>query len=290
MSTIYKPRTSAPSSTDKNWLHTSAGGYNSCILITGNSCLPNCVGYAWGRWRELLGVSPKLSRRNAELWYGYTADGYKRGKTPKLGAVICYQKGKIDNGSDGAGHVAIVEKINSDGSIFISQSAYGGSRFTTKTLAKGYGWSGFVFQGFIYPLVDYVSEKSTDEKSYTLTTRTKIYMNASDAKKGRNCVGTYGKGTYYIFCEAYGMINITKSQGVAGAWINPNDHVLSYYPAYKGTSGSLVDALKSLKIQSDFSFRQHLAKVNGMDGYQGLSYENMALLDLLKKGELKRVE
>ena len=39
---IYKPRLTAPSKTDKNWIHYTTGGYNYCIKINGNSCLPNC--------------------------------------------------------------------------------------------------------------------------------------------------------------------------------------------------------------------------------------------------------
>ena len=146
----YKPRLSEPTTTDKNWIHTSKGGKNSCILITGNSVLPNCVGYAWGRFMELLGSTPKLSRANAEDWYGYTKDGYERGKTAKLGAVICWRKGKAGVNSDGAGHVAIVEKINSDGSIVVSQSGYKSKRFWTSTIGKDYTLSGYIFQGFIY--------------------------------------------------------------------------------------------------------------------------------------------
>jgi surface antigen len=146
----FKARTTAPSTASKYWKHTSAGGVNSCIHITNGSVLPNCVGYAWGRFYELLGKKPSLSRGNAELWYGYIADGYKRGKTPKLGAVICWAKGTVGNGNDGAGHVAIVEKIYEDGSILISQSGYGSKRFWTSKVKKGYALSGYKFQGFIY--------------------------------------------------------------------------------------------------------------------------------------------
>ena len=146
----YKPRTSAPSANDKNYLHTSVGGYNSCIQISNGSCLPNCVGYSWGRWRELLGKTPKLSRGNAENWWGYK-DGYERGQTPKLGAVICWRKGKAGNQNDGAGHVAIVEQINADGSILCSESNYGGSRFNMRKLKAPYSLgSTYTFQGFIY--------------------------------------------------------------------------------------------------------------------------------------------
>jgi len=159
---IYTPRLSAPSYTDKNWLHYTKGGYNYCILISGSSCLPNCVGYAWGRWRELLGAYHKLSRANAENWWGNTGDGYKRGQTPKVGSVICWRKGQAGNASDGAGHVAIVEKVNSDGSITTSNSGYGGTRFWTSTYKYPYNvGSTYHFQGFIYPPVDFESSSNT---------------------------------------------------------------------------------------------------------------------------------
>ena len=57
-----------------------------------------------------------------------TADGYARGFTPKLGDVACGSLGGVANGNEGAGHVAIVEQINNDGSIVISESNYGGTR------------------------------------------------------------------------------------------------------------------------------------------------------------------
>ena len=73
----YTPRTSAPEKDNKNYIHTSAGGFNRCLHLGNGQVLPNCVPYSWGRWRELLGYDPKLSRRNAEDWYGYTDDGKK---------------------------------------------------------------------------------------------------------------------------------------------------------------------------------------------------------------------
>lgn len=179
----FKPRTSAPSTSDRNWIHTSKGGKNGCILISGKSVLPNCVGYAYGRFMEILGKTPKLSRSNAENWYGYK-DGYKRGKTPKLGAVICWRKGKANYGADGAGHVAIVEKIYSDGSILISQSGYRSSRFWTSVVPKGYALRGYVFQGFIYnPAVKETTTVSKQKtyitgKNYTLQTELKVRAGA----------------------------------------------------------------------------------------------------------------
>lgn len=116
--------------------------------------MPNCTAYAWGRfWEEsdpdrTYTNPPRLSTGNAEDWYGYTADGYERGSTPQLGAVICFADGPYS----GDGHVAIVEQINNDGSIITSNSAWGGAFFYTQTLRPPnyLPAAGYVLQGFIY--------------------------------------------------------------------------------------------------------------------------------------------
>lgn len=170
--TKYTPRLSSPSSSNKNFIHYSNGGYNRCIEIENGSCLPNCVGYSWGRWRELLGENPRLSRSNAENWWGYTSDGYKRGQTPKLGAVICWRKGRVGDESDGAGHVAVVEQIKSNGDIVTSESVYGGERFRTKSYTKAsdyYLAKGYVFQGFIYIPIEFETEKTYSKGDYRVT-------------------------------------------------------------------------------------------------------------------------
>ena len=163
----YIPRLTAPDASDKNWIHTSRGGDNSCIHIKNGSVLPNCAGYAWGRWRELLGEDPKLSRGNAEIWWRNTGDGYERGDTPRVGAVMCWRKGEAGVASDGAGHVAIVEQVNEDGSIVTSNSEYGGNRFYLKTRKPPYHLSDkHTFQGFIYLPISFEEEdpkKTVDE-------------------------------------------------------------------------------------------------------------------------------
>ena len=158
---IYNSRLTEPSTNDKHWLKKGKidGALNECIEIKNGSCLPNCVGYAWGRFYEITGQRPNLSKGNAENWYGYN-DGYKRGQEPKLGAVICWRKGQVGNQNDGAGHVAIVEKIENDGTITVSQSSYGGTRFSTKVYKKPYEIGGtYHFQGFIYSPIEFENEK-----------------------------------------------------------------------------------------------------------------------------------
>ena len=162
---VYQQRTEAPKTSNKNFIHTSFKGYNKCIVINNKNgfVLANCVGYCWGRWREILGYEPRLSRGNAEDWYGNKSDGYKRGQTPKLGAVICWKKGQVWNGNDGYGHVAIVEEIKSNGDIVVSESMYGSTMWRRHTYTKSSGYylgSKYEFQGFIYLPVEFEAPKT----------------------------------------------------------------------------------------------------------------------------------
>ncbi len=62
----------------------------------------------------------------------------------------------------------------------------------------------------------------------------------------------------------------------------------SYYPKYTGKSVSLVDALKSLKIDSSFANRKKIAAKNGIKAYVGTAKQNTQMLNLLKQGRLKK--
>ena len=123
--------------------------------------MPNCTAYAWGRFWEATKIYPtNLSLDNAENWY-YKQDGYERGSDPKIGAIICWLKGNAWDSSDGAGHVAFVERVFADGSILTSESGYGDSRFWwTKRRYKEYNWGGmdYTFQGFIYTPIEFTNK------------------------------------------------------------------------------------------------------------------------------------
>ena len=59
-----------------------------------------------------------------------------------------------------------------------------------------------------------------------------------------------------------------------------------YYPRYRGKSGSLVDALKNLGINSSKSNRKKIAAMNGIKNYSCGASQNTKLLNLLKRGKL----
>lgn len=156
---IFTKRLTAPSSTDKHYIHYTKGGYNTCIIVNEStgSVMPNCVGYAQGRLLEILQMTKvnwSLPACNAEDWYDKAQEnGFQVGQTPKLGAVVCWRAGSTHNGADGAGHVAVVEEIKSNGDIVVSNSAWNGTNFYTKTVTKASGYmysSSRPLVGFIY--------------------------------------------------------------------------------------------------------------------------------------------
>lgn len=156
----FIPRTRAPAENDRHWIGTGYGGLNECIVINkkDGSVLPNCVGYAWGRFYELIGKRPLLPRTDARTWFN-AYEGYSRGQVPALGAVACWA-------GTAHGHVAIVESIGPD-YIMVSQSNYGGARFEYKKCLKRIDGKGYIspggntaFQGFIYNPVNFDSQGS----------------------------------------------------------------------------------------------------------------------------------
>lgn len=160
---MFKPRLTKPEKGNPYYNTVANGGYSGCIVgnPTDKGCnvLANCVGYAAGRFNEVIG-KPGMGyfkfAPNAEDFYDTAiAAGLEVGTKPQLGAIIVWAKGKTWTSADGAGHVAVVEEIKSDGSIITSESGYGcASPFWTSHRYKESGnWgqsSAYRFLGFIY--------------------------------------------------------------------------------------------------------------------------------------------
>ena len=139
----FSPRLTAPARTNKYYYS------DKNIYYASGWGMPNCTAYAYGRAYEILGKEPKLSWYSAETWYDYNRNGgyYNYGRTPKVGAIACWCY-------NGGGHVAVVEQINSDGSMVLSNSGYNYLEFyltyANKNDSNPGGNSWWTFQGYIY--------------------------------------------------------------------------------------------------------------------------------------------
>ena len=154
----FTMRTSKPSN-NKNFITTGSGGWNTCIkgypMDPNANVLANCVGYASGRFNEIIniardqgGCTYKTLNCNAVGFKERAeAAGLQTGSTPRRGAIMCW-------GNGGAGHVAIVERVDSNNQVYTSESGYGSTAFWNQIRTNNNGrWgcsSNYYFRCFIY--------------------------------------------------------------------------------------------------------------------------------------------
>ena len=131
-------RTKKPSK-NKYYMRTADGGYNKAVK--GSPCdknatvLSNCVGYANGRFAEIQGKD-KIQYQlicDAENFIEHAKRmGLKVQQKPCKGGIMVWKCGDIYSSADGRGHVAIVERDESEmgsGYVFTSESEAGGIAF-----------------------------------------------------------------------------------------------------------------------------------------------------------------
>ena len=157
----FSMRTTKPYD-NKNYIRTANGGWNTCIK--GNptdahaNVLANCVGYASGRFNEIInnarektGCTYTNLNCNAENFADRAAaDGLEMGSTPRVGAIGC-----MWGAGDLAGHVFIVERVDSNSRIYTSESGWGSSTIFWNQIRDNsngrWGMSGnYSFRCFIY--------------------------------------------------------------------------------------------------------------------------------------------
>lgn len=146
MMNMFRARLTRPAAGNRYYIRKAAGGWSPCIqgypLDPDLDTLANCVGYAVGRFNEIgaYGACRYLGSVNAENMAALArSQGLTVLQEPTLGGCMVWARGAVGNSADGAGHVAIVEQINADGSILTSESGYGYRIFYT-TRRTGANW------------------------------------------------------------------------------------------------------------------------------------------------------
>lgn len=136
-----------------------------------NVPLPNCTFYAYSRtmefsindyggsWSNIAHYSNpywftgQSTYPMAENWFQTAINSglWQTGSVPKLGAIACWSGTELGKG----GHVAVVEEINPDNTVTLSNSDYGGTYFYIKknqnlVVGQKTPYVGEYFLGYIY--------------------------------------------------------------------------------------------------------------------------------------------
>lgn len=151
---------SKPEKGDPFFNNAQNDGISTCI--TGNPTDPgcnviaNCVGGATGAYNKCAQNGkrkwgPILYPPNAENIYKYAQDlGLPTSQKPEPGALIIWRKGGTLASSDGAGHVAFVYKVDPDGTVYTSESEYGGRAWVNRSYKPPYYYgTAYTFIGFV---------------------------------------------------------------------------------------------------------------------------------------------
>lgn len=215
----YSPRLSAPNKNNQYYYS------DKNIFYKYGYGMPNCTAYAFGRAYEILNKEPNLCHYDAEEWYSYnkTNGYYSYGKTPKLGAIACW------NYDGGGGHVAVVEKIEKS-TITFSNSSWSGENFYLTTAdindtnAGGSSW--WNFEGYIYiGNFESSTQPTTDDNNYT----TGIYKTQVDDFLNMRS----GAGTSYSFVASIpNGVSLEVTEVKKGS-----DGYVWGYTSYKGKNG-----------------------------------------------------
>lgn len=175
---MFAIRKTKPENGNKFYNTTSNGGYSKCIkgkpTDKGCNVLANCVGYACGRFNEIIGsMKYKQLNCNAENFIERAKSaGLEVVDYPVLGGIMVMQKGSTLSGNDGAGHVFIVEDIYDANTIYTSESNYNGSAFfNAKRSNSNNRWghaSSYKFRGCIVnPAVGKVTSREESKPTPT---------------------------------------------------------------------------------------------------------------------------
>lgn len=157
------------------YIQQAYGGYSPCIqgnnahglLPFPGSVLPNCVGYATGRFNEIMGLNSCTYLGSTEAMYFMqfcASQNLQSGMIAQYGACMVW-----DDWQGEGGHVAIVESVVDANTVITSESHWNATSYPlvenrTRNYGNGNWGYGGTFLGFIYlPLSPSPTPSGDDE-------------------------------------------------------------------------------------------------------------------------------
>jgi len=98
----------------------------------------NCTWYAHGRMMQLGFSEYALDSMlgNAKDWDNTAGRGSSVSSAPQVGSIALWEPGSSGVPFPGNGHVAVVERVNNDGTILISESNWANQTYGTRTISR----------------------------------------------------------------------------------------------------------------------------------------------------------
>lgn len=186
-------------------------------------CRPNQLGQIEAYFQ---GVKETLKGYKVGVYGSYSVINHMRGKVDFYWQTYAWSAGKI------AGHIHMHQYQNG--------VTVAGVQIDKNDIKKLPGaWDE---KGTVPP------NKPTE--TYQVVVSIPGYYTAADAAARKGKRGTVAPGSYYVYNRASGMVNVTKSPGEPGSWINPTDNkqsapsvpVTSTYTVKKGDTLSGIAA------------------------------------------------
>lgn len=230
-----------------------------------------CVSYTAWKIREAKGAWPKRTGdMNAKNWiYRLPSWGYREVSRPVEGGKYV---GVLPTGT--YGHVVWFE---SGSTISEYNYNYLGNYGTRAINLSQYRWFEIVAPPVRPPAPSPSPSPAPSGQTYTLNRSVPGYVSAGDAKAYRNSNSTVPAGTYSVFNQSNGMINITRQAGQPGWWINPSDNGAPapspapsnevYAIVQKGEGLSMVAQRMGIANPADPNTWARIASLNGSDNW-----------------------
>lgn len=195
--------------------------------------------------------------------------------------------------------VADIAKRNNLGTLVKGKNVTWHSMFTATTCPGAYLLSKMDYIIAEANKINSSSQNSTTSSTTTTTTSSLKYSKGDKVVlNGYLYRDSYGNGRGAYKTDYKGVITIVNEKGSKPyhigsiGWVAESDITkqtsssVSYYAKYTGSTNSIVDALKSIGVDSSYSNRKKIAEANGITNYTGTSSQNIQMLNLLKQGKL----
>ena len=229
----FTPRLTKPANKNLYYITKATGGYSPCIL--GNNAkgrrdpnlnvLPNCVGWAVGRFNEIgdYGKCKWLGSTNAKYFINLAeSQGLEISNEPTLGGVMVWTH------QSKAGHVAVVEKIISPKAVVTSESEWNLNAFATYTHIKGDGnWrDGCYWMNEAYVYLGCIVNPAVQEDEEVTYEKFKEFMAQYEAEKRKQAGDNYAKEALKWAKENGIMVGDTTGNQMPQASVKREDLVV----------------------------------------------------------------